>query len=88
LSTLANNELSRAPPARIERRIRSVSSKSQQQAAGTKMFAKTWDLIKDTVSGFMADEVEPGGGHRLFTIFSIAPLLLIRDCDRRPGVRA
>jgi membrane protein len=42
------------------------------------MFAKIWDLIKDTVSGFMADEaLSRAAAIAYFTIFSIAPLLLI-----------
>src|SRR5207248_7271799 len=43
-----------------------------------KMFAKAWNLIKDTVSGFMADEaLSRAAAIAYFTIFSIAPLLLI-----------
>jgi membrane protein len=42
------------------------------------MFAKIWDLLKDTVSGFMADEaLSRAAAIAYFTIFSIAPLLLI-----------
>jgi len=42
------------------------------------MFAKTRDLVKDTVSGFMADEaLSRAAAIAYFTIFSIAPLLLI-----------
>ena len=42
------------------------------------MFAKAWNLIKDTVSGFMADEaLSRTAAIAYFTIFSIAPLLLI-----------
>src|SRR2546423_8061445 len=42
------------------------------------MFAKSWDLIKDTVSGFMADEaLSRAAAIAYFTIFTIAPLLLI-----------
>jgi membrane protein len=42
------------------------------------MFAKTWDLIKDTVSGFMADEaLSRAAAIAYFTIFSLAPLLLV-----------
>jgi membrane protein len=42
------------------------------------MFGKTWDLIKDTVSGFLDDEaLSRAAAIAYFTIFSIAPLLLI-----------
>jgi membrane protein len=42
------------------------------------MFAKSWDLIKDTVSGFMEDEaLSRAAAIAYFTIFSLAPLLLI-----------
>jgi membrane protein len=42
------------------------------------MFAKSWDLIKDTVSGFMADEaLSRAAAIAYFTIFSLAPLLLV-----------
>jgi membrane protein len=42
------------------------------------MFAKIWDLLKDTVSGFLADEaLSRAAAIAYFTIFSIAPLLLI-----------
>src|SRR5436853_2926894 len=42
------------------------------------MFAKVWNLIKDTVSGFMANEaLSRAAAIAYFTIFSIAPLLLI-----------
>src|SRR5437764_377285 len=42
------------------------------------MFRKIWDLIKDTVSGFMADEaLSRAAAIAYFTIFSIAPLLLV-----------
>ena len=42
------------------------------------MFGKIWDLIKDTVSGFMADEaLSRAAAIAYFTIFSIAPLLLV-----------
>src|SRR5438105_5626767 len=42
------------------------------------MFARSWDLIKDTVSGFMADEaLSRAAAIAYFTIFSIAPLLLV-----------
>jgi len=42
------------------------------------MFAKIWDLIKDTVSGFLEDEtLSRAAAIAYFTIFSIAPLLLI-----------
>jgi membrane protein len=42
------------------------------------MFAKAWNLIKDTVSGFMADEaLSRAAAIAYFTIFSIAPLLLV-----------
>ena len=41
------------------------------------MFAKAWNLIKATVSGFMADEaLSRAAAIAYFTIFSIAPLLL------------
>ena len=37
------------------------------------MFAKIWDLLKDTVSGFMADEaLSRAAGIAYFTIFPIA----------------
>src|SRR5437764_2409578 len=43
-----------------------------------KMFAKAWNLIKDTVSGFMANEaLSRAAAIAYFTIFSIAPLLLV-----------
>jgi membrane protein len=42
------------------------------------MFAKIWDLLKDTVSGFLADEaLSRAAAIAYFTMFSIAPLLLI-----------
>src|SRR5436309_16018301 len=42
------------------------------------MFAKVWNLIKDTVSGFMANEaLSRAAAIAYFTIFSIAPLLLV-----------
>ena len=42
------------------------------------MFAKAWNLIKATVSGFMADEaLSRAAAIAYFTIFSIAPLLLV-----------
>jgi membrane protein len=42
------------------------------------MFAKIWDLLKDTVSGFLDDEaLSRAAAIAYFTIFSIAPLLLI-----------
>src|SRR5207249_11172704 len=42
------------------------------------MFGKIWGPIKDTVSGFMADEaLSRAAAIAYFTIFSIAPLLLI-----------
>ena len=42
------------------------------------MFAKAWNLIKDTVSGFMANEaLSRAAAIAYFTIFSIAPLLLV-----------
>jgi membrane protein len=38
------------------------------------MFGKTWDLIKDTVSGFLDDEaLSRAAAIAYFTIFSIAP---------------
>ncbi|MBV9964409.1 MAG: YihY/virulence factor BrkB family protein, partial [Alphaproteobacteria bacterium] len=42
------------------------------------MFGKIWSLLKDTVSGFMGDEaLSRAASIAYFTIFSIAPLLLI-----------
>jgi membrane protein len=42
------------------------------------MFRKTWNLIKDTVSGFSSHEaMSHAAAIAYFTIFSIAPLLLI-----------
>jgi membrane protein len=42
------------------------------------MFGKIWALLKDTVSGFSGDEVmSRAAAIAYFTIFSIAPLLLI-----------
>src|SRR5437016_1046093 len=42
------------------------------------MVTKTWALIKDTVSGFLADEaLTRGAAIAYYTIFSIAPLLII-----------
>jgi len=42
------------------------------------MLAKIWDLIKDTVAGFLNDEaLSRAASIAYFTIFSIAPLLLI-----------
>ena len=42
------------------------------------MLAKTGDLLKDTVSGFLSDEaLSRAAAIAYFTIFSIAPLLLI-----------
>jgi membrane protein len=42
------------------------------------MIGKIWGLIKDTFSGFMADEaLSRGAAIAYFTIFSIAPLLII-----------
>ncbi len=42
------------------------------------MLAKIWSLIKDTVSGFLADDaLSRGAAIAYFTIFSIAPLLII-----------
>ncbi|MBV9152904.1 MAG: YihY/virulence factor BrkB family protein, partial [Alphaproteobacteria bacterium] len=42
------------------------------------MFGKIWDLLKDTVSGFMGDEaLSRAASIAYFTIFSIAPLLVI-----------
>ena len=42
------------------------------------MFRKIWDLIKDTVSGFSSHEaMSHAAAIAYFTIFSLAPLLLI-----------
>jgi len=42
------------------------------------MFGKWWTIIKDTVNGFLADElVSRGASIAYFTLFSIAPLLVI-----------
>jgi len=42
------------------------------------MFGKWWTVIKDTVNGFLADElVSRGASIAYFTLFSIAPLLVI-----------
>src|ERR1051326_8763164 len=42
------------------------------------MFRKIWDLLKDTMSGFMDHEaLSRAASIAYFTIFSIAPLLLI-----------
>ncbi|MBV9862900.1 MAG: YihY/virulence factor BrkB family protein [Alphaproteobacteria bacterium] len=42
------------------------------------MFGKAWVLIKDTVSGFLADEaLSRGAAIAYYTVFSVAPLLLI-----------
>ena len=42
------------------------------------MFAKAWGVIKDTISGFMANEaLSRAAAIAYFTIFSIAPLLLV-----------
>src|ERR1700730_7471556 len=53
------------------------------------MCAKLWDLIKDTVSGFMEDEaLSRAAAITYFTIFSLAPLLLIVTTNAGFGVRA
>jgi membrane protein len=45
---------------------------------GESMLRKIWDLLKDTVNGFIADEaLSRAASIAYFTIFSIAPLLLI-----------
>ena len=42
------------------------------------MLAKAWTLIKNTVSGFLADDaLSRGAAIAYFTIFSLAPLLII-----------
>jgi membrane protein len=42
------------------------------------MFGKAWNVVKDTVNGFLADElVSRGASIAYFTLFSIAPLLVI-----------
>ena len=42
------------------------------------MFRKLWNLIKDTVSGFSSHEaMSHAEAIAYFTIFSLAPLLLI-----------
>ena len=43
------------------------------------MIGKIWGLLKDTFFGFMADEaLSRGAAIAYFTIFSIAPLLILR----------
>src|SRR3954462_5105003 len=42
------------------------------------MFGKAWTVVKETVNGFLADEaVSRGAAIAYFTLFSIAPLLVI-----------
>src|SRR5436309_7038743 len=46
------------------------------------MFTKAWNLIKDTVSGFSTHEaMSHAAAIAYFTIFSLAPLLLIVSSD-------
>jgi membrane protein len=63
---------------RIELRSRLFLLEAHAPLAGEKMFQKIWDLLKDTVSGFIADEaLSRAASIAYFTIFSIAPLLLM-----------
>src|SRR5205085_7850260 len=60
-------------------RLRLVSCCRNPSGKGrTKMFNKISDTLKDTVSGFMGDEaLSRAAAIAYFTIFSIAPLLLV-----------
>ena len=51
---------------------------SQWDRLGRLMIGKAWVLIKDTVSGFIEHEdLSRGAAIAYYTIFSIAPLLII-----------
>ena len=47
-----------------------------------------WPLVKDTVSAFIEDEaLSHGAAIAYYTMFAIAPVLLIITRHRGPGVR-
>src|SRR5947209_17359734 len=55
-----------------------ISRKPTVSNGGPRMITKAWALIKDTVSGFLEHEdLTRGAAIAYYTIFSIAPLLII-----------
>ena len=63
-------------------RIKGPFASFARERGGTEwrptMFAKIWALVKDTVTGFLNDEaLSRAAAIAYFTIFSIAPLLLV-----------
>jgi membrane protein len=53
-----------------------------------KALSCAWLLLKDTVTGFIDDDaLSRGASIAYYTLFSIAPVLLVVVADRRPGLR-
>ena len=52
------------------------------------MATGAWELTKDTVKGFIADEaLSHGASIAYYTLFAVAPVLLIIIAIAAPGVR-